>query len=255
MLVVDITIIMTMSIHTIMFTPMNMDTVTKMSSASLSRLLQLASPMLPVGAYSYSQGLEWAIECADVKDIDSSKKWIGDVLSIYFANFELPVLLRLYKAWQQMDGPQIQYWDEYYQAGRDSSEALAETRQMAYSLLRLQRDLATWPPQVVLLSGTLQHPAFPTIYSVSALCWEISLSDMLHAYAWSFLENQVSAIMKAVPLGQVAGQRILSDLAMTLPKLVDQALQLPDEDIHNFCPALSIAGCRHETQYSRLFRS
>ena len=154
-----------------------------------------------------------------------------------------------------MDGPQIQYWDEYYQAGRDSSEALAETRQMAYSLLRLQRDLATWLPQVVLLSGTLQQPAFPTIYSVSALCWEISLSDMLHTYAWSFLENQVSAIMKAVPLGQVAGQRILSDLAMTLPNLVDKAMQLPDDDIHNFCPALSIAGCRHETQYSRLFRS
>jgi urease accessory protein len=114
---------------------------------------------------------------------------------------------------------------------------------MAYSLLRLQRDLATWPPQIVLLSGTLQQPAFPTIYSVSALCWEISLDDMLHAYAWSFLENQVSAVMKTVPLGQVAGQRILSELAMTLPAL------------QNFCPALSIAGCRHETQYSRLFRS
>ena len=171
-------------------------TVTEMSSASLSRLLQLASPMLPVGAYSYSQGLEWAIESGDVTDIESSKQWIGDVLSIYYANFELPVLLRLFKAWQQMDGLQIQYWDEYYQAGRDSS-----------------------------------------------------------AYAWSFLENQVSAVMKTVPLGQVAGQRILSELAMTLPALVDQAIQLPDDDIQNFCPALSIAGCKHETQYSRLFRS
>ena len=84
-------------------------TVTEMSSASLSRLLQLASPMLPVGAYSYSQGLEWAIESGDVTDIESSKQWIGDVLSIYYANFELPVLLRLFKAWQQMDGLQIQY--------------------------------------------------------------------------------------------------------------------------------------------------
>lgn len=234
---------------------MHTDIVIKMSSTSLSRLLQLASPMLPVGAYSYSQGLEWAINSGEVIDIESSKQWIGDVLSIYYANFELPVLLRLYKAWQQMDGPQIHYWDEYYQAGRDSSEALAETRQMAYSLLRLQRDLATWPPQIVLLSGSLQQPAFPTIYSVSALCWEIALDDMLHAYAWSFLENQVSAVMKTVPLGQVAGQRILSELAMTLPALVDQAIQLPDDDIQNFCPALSIAGCRHETQYSRLFRS
>lgn len=232
-----------------------MGIATNMSSASLSRLLQLASPMLPVGAYSYSQGLEWAIESGDVSNIDTARQWIGDVLSTYFAHFELPILLRLYKAWQQMDGLQIQYWDEFYQAGRDSSEALAETRQMAYSLLRLQRDLATWPSQIVLLSGSLQQPAFPTVYSVSALCWEISDSDMLHTYAWSFLENQVSAVMKTVPLGQVAGQRILSELAMILPSLVEQALQLPDEDIHNFCPALSIAGCRHETQYSRLFRS
>jgi urease accessory protein len=253
LLVAGITFIMTMNIHMITF--MHTDIVTKMSSTSLSRLLQLASPMLPVGAYSYSQGLEWAIDSGEVIDIESSKQWIGDVLSIYYANFELPVLLRLYKAWQQMDGPQIHYWDEYYQAGRDSSEALAETRQMAYSLLRLQRDLDTWPPQIVLLSGSLQQPAFPTIYSVSALCWEIALDDMLHAYAWSFLENQVSAVMKTVPLGQVAGQRILSELAMTLPALVDQAIQLPDDDIQNFCPALSIAGCRHETQYSRLFRS
>jgi urease accessory protein len=247
--------IMTMRIPTTTHIPTNMATATKMRSASLSRLLQLASPMLPVGAYSYSQGLEWAIETGDVTDIESSKQWIGDVLSIYYANFELPVLLRLFKAWQQMDGPQIQYWDEYYQAGRDSSEALAETRQMAYSLLRLQRDLATWPPQVILLTGSLQQPAFPTIYAVTALCWEISLEETLHAYAWSFLENQVSAVMKTVPLGQVAGQRILSQLAMTLPKLVEDALQLPDDEIHNFCPALSIAGCRHETQYSRLFRS
>ncbi|WP_292413876.1 urease accessory UreF family protein [Methylophaga sp.] len=248
-----ITIIMTMITHILI--AMSTVTVTEMSSASLSRLLQLASPMLPVGAYSYSQGLEWAIESGDVTDIESSKQWIGDVLSIYYANFELPVLLRLFKAWQQMDGLQIQYWDEYYQAGRDSSEALAETRQMAYSLLRLQRDLATWPPQIVLLTGSLQQPAFPTIYAVTALCWEISLEEMLHAYAWSFLENQVSAVMKTVPLGQVAGQRILSELAMTLPALVDQAIQLPDDDIQNFCPALSIAGCKHETQYSRLFRS
>ncbi len=232
-----------------------MGIVTKMSTASLSRLLQLASPMLPVGAYSYSQGLEWAVESADVSDSESAKQWIGEVLTIYFANFELPVLLRLYQAWQQRDIQQVQYWDAYYQAGRDSSEALAETRQTAYSLLRLQNDLASWPAAVITLTDNLEQPAFPTIYAVSAVCWDISADDMLHAYAWSWLENQISVVMKTVPLGQVAGQRILSTLAMTLSGLIDDAMQLADDDISNFCPALSIASCLHETQYSRLFRS
>lgn len=224
-------------------------------TASLSRLLQLASPMLPVGAYSYSQGLEWAIETQAVLDIDTAKQWIGDVMSIYYVNFELPVLRRLFEAWQQMDTVQVQAWDDFYQAGRDSSEALAETQQMAYSLLRLQRDLATWPDNVLAFSESMEKPAFPTMYAASAWQWEIPLTETLHAYIWSFLENQVSAVMKAVPLGQVAGQRILSDLAKMIPALVEEAMQIADDDIHNFCPALSIAGCRHETQYSRLFRS
>lgn len=211
--------------------------------------------MLPVGAYSYSQGLEWAIESGDVSDIASAKDWISDVLAIYFTHFELPVLLRLYQAWQQMDSDEIHRWDSYYQAGRDSSEALAETRQMAYSLLRLQRDLGTWSPAVMLLMEDLDQPAFPTIYAASAFFWDISVKDMAHAYLWSWLENQVSAVMKTVPLGQVAGQQILSELAVSIPNLVDEAMQVSEADISNFCPALSIAGCLHETQYSRLFRS
>lgn len=244
-----------MIIRIAMFDCFTTGTATSMRSASLSRLLQLASPMLPVGAYSYSQGLEWAIESGEVSDLASAQQWIGDVLDIYFGHFELPVLLRLFNAWQQMDKTDIQYWDHYYQASRDGSEALAETRQMAYSLLRLQRDLASWPAAVLSIADDLKQPAFPTIYAASAVCWDISVNDMLHAYAWSWLENQVSAVMKTVPLGQVAGQQILSALAMSIPDLVDEAIQVPDSDISNFCPALSIAGCLHETQYSRLFRS
>ncbi|AFJ03016.1 Urease accessory protein UreF [Methylophaga frappieri] len=211
--------------------------------------------MLPVGAYSYSQGLEWAIETAVVKDVRSASTWIEDVLSVYYANFELPVLLRLYQAWQHQNLEAIQYWDAFYQAGRDSREALAETQQMAYSLLRLQDELATWPAPICALTKQLKQPAFPTIFSLTAYDWAISQQHTLHAYAWSFLENQVSAIMKAVPLGQVAGQRILSELGQIIPTLITEAMQLPEDEIHNFCPALSIAGCRHETQYSRLFRS
>jgi urease accessory protein len=222
---------------------------------ALSRLLQLASPMLPVGAYSYSQGLEWAIECGDVKDLESARVWINDVLHTYQASFELPVLHRLYQAWQVNDMAVVHEWDAYYQAGRDTAEALAETKQMGYSLVRLLNDLKELPENLLANINGLQEPAFPTIYTAIAHYWQIPVSDTLQAYAWGWLENQVSASMKTVPLGQVAGQKILLALGEGLPGIVQHAIALPDAEISNFNPLLTIAGCLHETQYSRLFRS
>lgn len=225
------------------------------NSLALSRLLQLASPMLPVGAYSYSQGLEWAIECGDVHDLNSAKTWIGDVLQIYQAHFELPVLHRLYLAWQHNDMVAVNTWDAFYQAGRDTAEALAETKQMGYSLVRLLNDLKELPENLLVNINQLQTPAFPTIYAAVAQHWQIPAHDMLQGYAWGWLENQASAAMKSVPLGQVAGQKVLYALGETLPDIVTLAISLPDDEISNFNPLLSIAGCLHETQYSRLFRS
>lgn len=225
------------------------------SSLALSRLLQLASPMLPVGAYSYSQGLEWAIECGDVKDLESAKTWIGDVLQTYQANFELPVLHRLYQAWQAEDWEAVIDWDAFYKAGRDNAEALAETKQMGYSLVRLLIDLKELPDDFLLSVRALKEPAFPTSYAAVAQFWQIPAQDMLQGYAWGWLENQASASMKSVPLGQVAGQKILLALGEKLPNVVSHAMALQEDDISNFNPLLSIAGCLHETQYSRLFRS
>jgi urease accessory protein len=222
---------------------------------ALSRLLQLASPMLPVGAYSYSQGLEWAIESGDVKDVDSAKVWIADVLHTYQSHFELPVLARLYQAWQANDMQKVAEWDGFYQAGRDTSEALSETRQMGYSLCRLLNDLNEFPKELMRHIHQLQTPAFPTIYAATAHYWKIPLPACLQAYVWGWLENQASAAMKTVPLGQVAGQKILFSLGELLPAIVQNALALKDDELSNFNPLLTIAGCLHETQYSRLFRS
>lgn len=222
---------------------------------TLSRLLQLVSPMLPVGAYSYSQGLEWAIESGDVKDLDTAKTWISDVLHIYHARFELPVLYRLYQAWAKNDMQAVQVWDDFYQAGRDTAEALAETRQMGYSLCRLLNDLGSLPDDFMANVNQLQQPAFSTVFAGVAQRWQISANDVLHGFAWGWLENQVSAAMKAVPLGQVSGQKILLALGQALPALVQQAILTEEDGISNFNPLLTIAGCQHETQYSRLFRS
>lgn len=226
-----------------------------MTNIALSRLLQLSSTMLPVGAYSYSQGLEWAIESGEVHDAASAKNWITDVLTLYLTHYELPILARLYDAWSRQDTNAISTWDAYFQAGRDSSEALAETRQMGYSMGRLLNDLDDIPHDFLHQVNALTNPAFITLYAGISQLWGIKVQEALHAYAWSWIENQVSAAMKTVPLGQVAGQKMMLALGNELPALVTQALSLDDSQISNFMPGLSIAACRHETQYSRLFRS
>lgn len=227
----------------------------KSNPLALSRLLQLTSPMLPVGAYSYSQGLEWAIETGEVHDLASAELWIGDVLSTYQAEFELPLLYRLYQAWQLNDLTAVAEWDAFYLAGRDTSEALAETKQMGYSLVRLLNDLDDIPTDLLANINRLEKPAFPTVYAALAQYWQIPVAQCLHGYVWGWLENQASAAMKTVPLGQVAGQKIVLHLGAMLPSIVENAMALKDEAISNFNPLLSIAGCKHETQYSRLFRS
>jgi urease accessory protein len=225
------------------------------NALALSRLLQLASPMLPVGAYCYSQGLEWAIESGEVKDVASAQAWIGDSLQIYQARFELPVLYRFYQAWQAGDLAAVQAWDSFYQAGRDTAEGWAETRQMGYSLRRLLNDLKPMSETLVAQVNSLESPAFPTLYAAIAQHWQIPPEQALHGYVWGWLENQASAAMKTVPLGQVAGQTILLAMGEQLPQVVAGAMALPDDAMSNFNPLLSIAGCQHETQYSRLFRS
>ena len=225
------------------------------SQLILSRLLQLASPMLPVGAYSYSQGLEWAIECKAVHDHNSVSHWIGDALNTYQLHFELPLLSRLWQAWDSHHMQAVEQWDTFYQAGRDTAEALAETRQMGYSLCRLIHALDDLPAVLKRQLDSLNQPAFPTVYAALANHWQIPVAEAMHGYIWGWLENQVSAAMKTVPLGQVAGQTILLQLGQVLPSVVESAIQIQDDEISNFNPLLSIAGARHETQYSRLFRS
>lgn len=221
---------------------------------ALGRLLQLASPLLPVGAYSYSQGLEWAIEDGTVADLASARAWIGDVLDCSLGSFELPVLARLCLAWADNDTARIGHWNEVFIAARDTAESRAETLQMGYSLRRLLILLRDEPAPLSPLQQ-LDPVSFPAAWACATTAWEIPPLAAGHAYAWSWLENQVSAAMKALPLGQTDGQRLLLELGANLQPLVMRAYALPDDDISSFAPGLSIAGCRHETQYTRLFRS
>ena len=210
---------------------------------SLARLLQLASPMLPVGAYSYSQGLEAAVEAGIVSDAASAEEWIGDVLELVVARMEMPLLSRLLR-----DGVDPQQINDLFLASRETAELRAETLQMGHSLALLLAQLGL--PQM-----KVREPAFPTAFAHAVVNWKLEPRDALAAYLWAWVENQVMVGVKAVPLGQTDGQKILLSLGERLEAIAQRAASVADEELCNLAPGLAFLSARHETQYSRLFRS
>ncbi|MSP96489.1 MAG: urease accessory protein UreF [Betaproteobacteria bacterium] len=222
---------------------------------ALARLLQLASPALPVGAYSYSQGLEAAVEAGTIVDSQSAGRWIGDALLLSLAKFEAPAMSRMHAAWLARDYAAVRRLDEWFRSTRETAELRAETLQMGYSLRRLLVDLDTFDAMPRAELERSQTPTFPAVFTFATAHWEIPIHDALIAYLWSWLENQVMAALKAVPLGQTDGQRLLMRLGGSLGAIADQAVAAEEAAFTNFSPGLAIASSRHESQYSRLFRS
>lgn len=226
------------------------------SMLQLARLLQLASPALPVGAYTYSQGLEWAVESGVIRDEASAGRWIGDLLQHCIGCYEAPLVAALMAAWSEGDSAEIEILNAEFLASRESAELRAETVQMGFSMRRLLRDLRDENlAPVATLVEFLPELAFPTVWAGIAGRWQVEPEAALTAYLWSWAENQVMAALKAVPLGQAAGQRLLAELGSQIPEAADKARNRPKEKWSNFTPAFAIACARHETQYSRLFRS
>lgn len=209
-------------------------TITTMTTSIDPRLLQLACPTLPVGAYSYSGGLEAAIEAGLVTDAASAQRWIGDVLEHSVARMEAPLLLKM------IEQPDAR-WNEMLLASRETAEFRAETVQMGYSLNRLL-------PELGIEACPWEEPSFPAVYAHAARAWGIAPRQALTAYLWAWLENQVMSAVKAVPLGQTDGQKMLLALGAKLH-------EVSEDEPGNFAPGLAILSSRHETQYSRLFRS
>ena len=228
---------MTKATSTVRIATTAMTTIT-----NLARLLQLASPTLPVGAYSYSQGLEAAIEAGIVKDAPSAERWISDVLELSFARMEAPMLLRFLKS------NELEKQNAIFLATRETAELRAETVQMGYSLNQLLPSLGVEPL-------TFDEPSFPAAFAAAAGAWKIDPRDALQAYMWAWIENQVMAAVKTVPLGQTDGQKMLFSLGQRIAALARESAELKDEQLGNFMPGLAVLSSKHETQYSRLFRS
>lgn len=220
------------------------------------RLLQLISPTLPTGAFTYSQGLEWAVECGWVADEQDTRQWLRSILYDSLQYLELPVLARLYQAASDHDHTSFQYWSHWLYASRETSELRDEEMQRARALYTVLGNLPNktdWHELEDWRDALLQSQLAG--YALAACHWQIRLADLLQGFGWSWLENAVAAAIKLVPLGQTPGQRLLYELSPEIDFIVEQAVTLEDHMIGASTPALAIASSLHETQYSRLFRS
>jgi len=226
-----------------------------MQAQALLHLLQLSSPSLPIGAYSYSQGLEAAIENGTVKDEVGARRWIIDVLHEVVARFEAPVLWRLLQAFENRDASAVESWTERFIAARDTAEFRAETIQMGYSLGKLCSDLQLGDAEMLALLQAQTEVPLPTALAYAAVTLKVPAEAALLGMLFSWAENQVLVCVKSVPLGQVAGQRLLLSLQAELEVAAQEAQQLPDEELSNWSPGLSLLSMQHEVQYSRLYRS
>jgi len=218
---------------------------------ALLRLCQLVSPALPVGAYAYSQGLEYAVHVGWVHDEASSLDWLQGLLRYALGTLDLPILLRLYRAWSAQDIKAVSLWNARLVASRESSELRAEDLHLGRALARILVELG-----IEEANGWQQsNCGFATLFALAAVRWNIDACDALSGYLWSWSENQVLAAVKLVPLGQSAGQRLLAALLGTMPGIVEAATLSADEEIGLGVVSQTLASSLHETQYSRLFRS
>ena len=230
-------------------------TMSAEEKTSVARLLQLASPALPVGAFSYSQGLEAAVAAGVVHDADTTESWISDYLAYCIARVDAPIFLRLSAGWLKKDFSLVEYWNRIFLASRETAELRGESVQMGFSLRQLLTKIESKDPMPIDLLHRLEEVAFPTAFTAAAVAWRIDGQTALVGYLWSWLENQVISAVKLVPIGQTEGQRISFAIATKLTVIAEQAAALSDDEVGGFAPGLAILSSQHETQYTRLFRS
>jgi urease accessory protein len=230
-------------------------TTTAMRIAELTALLHLASPALPIGAFSYSQGLESAIEHGLIHDGDSAREWIASGLTNVLARGELPFLAHQMTRWRDHDAAGLAAADEEFLASRESAELRRETQQMGWSLAQLCTQLEWGDVARLATLNAIKPISQPTAFAFAAYAHDAATDAALAAYAFSWVENQAAAALKAVPLGQIAGQRIIVALRVAIDTAVEKALDTSPDEINTFAPQLGILSARHESQYSRLFRS
>lgn len=219
------------------------------TDVALLRLLQLSSASLPVGGYAFSQGLEYAVDAGWIKNLGDTRQWLSVQLMDAIAQVDCPLLLRCYRALQVGDINKLHYWNHYTLACRETRELRLTDTATGSALMRLVAQLQIETP---LFNG---ETSFVAAFAIAAHHWRLDEEAAALGLTWSWLENQVAAATKLVPLGQTQAQQLLGEIQQQVPTAIQRAQQLQDDELGAGLPALAIASAKHETQYSRLFRS
>ena len=224
-------------------------------AVKLNRLLQLCSANLPVGGFSFSQGLEFAIEQGWVSDLASTESWILLNLQQSIVKTDLAIFKRLYQAVAKNDQAAFIYWNEHLIACRESQELLLADVAMGKALMKLIKQLNKIDSTPYQALFTIKDISFVSAFVLCGYLFNIDCFSAQSGYCWTHIENQVAAATKLVPLGQTQAQNLMFELTSNLQTLIDEANGLADQEIGTSLPHLAMASAWHESQYSRLFRS
>lgn len=237
---------------------MSGEAAARLAPPALIALMRLASPALPVGGFSYSEVMEAAVDAGRVTDEASARDWLLDQLALGLQRAELPLAAAAHLAWQRNDVQRVRHLNDWALQTRESAELRLQTEQTGRSLAEWLRQRHGDDERVAVLAGLKPAPAWPIGFALATVLAALPRPEALLVQAFGWAENMVQAALKAVPLGQNAGQRLLDALARALPSSVDEALAIAergDAARQSFTPMWAILSARHEAQYSRLFRS
>jgi len=215
------------------------------------RLWMLVSPALPVGGFSYSQGMEYAVSVGWIRTFEDARSWIDGLARSVLPRLDLPLLARMARALRADDAAELAYWNGHLLASRETAELRREDGNMGRALRRLAHGLHGGPRPV----DALATPTFAASFADLGVCWGVPLDALCAAYAWVWCDNQIAAAVKLVPLGQTEGQRLLLELTDALDTITAFALDCTDAELGQAATGMAIASSAHETQYSRLFQS
>jgi len=218
---------------------------------ALLRLLQLVSPALPIGAFNFSQGMEYAIDAGWVRDEAGARDWMLGLMRHGVGTMDLPMLARLHDAWRADDTDTARALSARLIASRETLELREEDRHLGRSLARVLAGIGVAGADSWVRSDAA---TFAAMFALAAVRSDVPRSATCVGYLWAWCENQAIAAVKLLPLGQSAGQRVLETLRLAIPGICEAALRMDEDDIGSATPGLCIASCHHENQYTRLFR-
>ncbi|NEP90159.1 MAG: urease accessory protein UreF [Okeania sp. SIO2C2] len=224
-------------------------------------LLQLASPALPVGAYSYSEGIEILVTTGKISDYDSLKNWLIDCLKFGSIRLEAALIVRAYRETNSGNLQLLNNWNNWATAVKETEELRLQSLQMGRTLIRLFTNIQPYLSTELMsfvqkkLETETDFCNFAIAYGLISASWQIEIETAILGYLHSWATNLVNAGVKLIPLGQTVGQKLLWELQNQIVLSAKEILKLKDDELNSCSWGLSLASMAHEVQYTRLFRS